>query len=304
MHSHAGPAHDEHDVHHHHPAPSDKRYSIAIALNLGFVAIETFAGFAANSTALLSDAAHNLSDVLGLALAGAAAWLAKQDAGKQRTYGFSKATVLAALANGLVLVGVCGGLLWETLRRFAAPQETAPLIVMAAAGAGVLVNGATAMLFMAGRKHDVNARGAFLHMAADAGVSAAVIAAGLAVWLTHLDWIDTAVTVGIVALILWSSWDLLREALDLALDAAPRSVDVAAVRAHLLEAPGVVAVHDLHVWAMSANATALTAHVVRPYGGDDAFLAALRDSIKVRFGIGHVTLQVEREKPDGCVECD
>lgn len=303
MHSHPANAQDEHDIHHHHAA-SDGRYSVAIALNLAFVAAETIAGFFANSTALLSDAAHNLSDVLGLALAGGAAWLAKQSAGAQRTYGFSKATVLAALANALVLVAVCGGLMWEALRRFSAPQETAPFVVMAVAGIGIAINGATAMLFATGRKSDVNVRGAFLHMLGDAGVSAAVVLAGMAIWFTGLAWIDPAISLAIVALILWSAWGLLRESLDLALDAAPRGVDVAAVRAHLRSWPGVTAVHDLHVWAMSANAAALTAHIVRPEGSDDAFLVSLRESIKARFGIGHVTLQVEREKPDGCVECD
>lgn len=303
MHSHPANAQDEHDIHHHHAA-GDGRYSVAIALNLAFVAAETIAGFFANSTALLSDAAHNLSDVLGLALAGGAAWLAKQSAGAQRTYGFSKATVLAALANALVLVAVCGGLMWEALRRFSAPQETAPFVVMAVAGIGIAINGATAMLFATGRKSDVNVRGAFLHMLGDAGVSAAVVLAGMAIWFTGLAWIDPAISLAIVALILWSAWGLLRESLDLALDAAPRGIDVAAVRAHLRSWPGVTAVHDLHVWAMSANAAALTAHIVRPEGSDDAFLVSLRESIKARFGIGHVTLQVEREKPDGCVECD
>ncbi len=301
---HGSHAHDPHDTHHHHAAPNDRRYSIAIALNLGFVAIETGAGLFANSTALLSDAAHNLSDVLGLALAGGAAWLAKQSASARHTYGFSKATVLAALANALVLVAVSGGLIWEAARRLAAPEETAPLIVMAAAGAGVVVNGATAMLFLAGRKHDVNVRGAYLHMLGDAGVSAAVIVAGAAIWLTGLRWIDPATSIAVVAMILWSSWGLLRESLDLALDAAPRGVDVGAVRAHLLALPGVIAVHDLHVWAMSANAAALTAHIVRPEGGDDTFLTNLRESTGRRFGIAHVTVQIEREKPDDCVECD
>ncbi|MEQ1617203.1 MAG: cation diffusion facilitator family transporter [Terricaulis sp.] len=300
---HGAHAHDPHDIHHHHAAPNDKRYSIAIALNLGFVAIETGAGLYANSTALLSDAAHNLSDVLGLALAGGAAWLAKQNASARHTYGFSKATVLAALANALVLVAVSGGLFWEAVRRLAAPEETLPLIVMAAAGAGVVINGATAMLFLAGRKHDVNVRGAFLHMLGDAGVSAAVIIAGAAIWMTGLRWIDPATSIAVVAMILWSAWGLLRESLDLALDAAPRGVDVDAVRAHLLALPGVIAVHDLHVWAMSANAAALTAHLVRPEGGDDAFLSSLRKSTSRRFGIAHVTVQIEREKPDDCVEC-
>lgn len=300
---HGSHAHDPHDIHH-HAAPNDRRYSIAIALNLGFVAIEAGAGLFANSTALLSDAAHNLSDVLGLALAGGATWLAKQSASARHTYGFSKATVLAALANALVLVAVSGGLIWEAARRLAAPEETAPLIVMAAAGAGVVVNGATAMLFLAGRKHDVNVRGAYLHMLGDAGVSAAVIVAGAAIWLTGLRWIDPATSIAVVAMILWSSWGLLRESLDLALDAAPRGVDVSAVRAHLLAMPGVIAVHDLHVWAMSANAAALTAHMVRPEGGDDAFLTNLRNSMSCRFGIAHVTVQIEREKPNDCVECD
>ena len=167
MHGHHGHAHDHHDHAHHHPAPSDKRYTIAIALNLGFVIVEAAAGFMANSTALLSDATHNLSDVLGLTLAGGAAWLAKQQAGSQRTYGFSKATVLAALANALVLVVACGGLLWEASTRLFAPEPTQPLFIMAVAAAGVVINGATAMLFLAGRKEDVNVRGAYLHMMAD-----------------------------------------------------------------------------------------------------------------------------------------
>lgn len=289
---------------HHHPAPSDKRYSIAIALNVGFVIIEAAAGFAANSTALLSDAAHNLSDVLGLALAGGAAWLAKRQAGPQRTYGYSKATVLAALANALVLVAACGGILWEAGTRLFAPEQTAPLFIMIVAAIGVVVNGATALLFVAGRKDDVNVRGAFLHMLADAGVSAAVIVAGGAIWLTGLNWIDPAISLAVVALILWGTWGLLRESLDLALDAAPRGIDVADVRAYLADQPGVVAVHDLHVWAMGATKPALTAHLVRPEGGDDDFLAKLSDGIAERFGIGHVTLQVERAQRDDCAECD
>jgi cobalt-zinc-cadmium efflux system protein len=300
---HASHAHS-HAGHHHHAPPNGNLFAVAIGLNLAFVAVETAAGFAANSTALLSDAAHNLSDVLGLALAAGATWLASRTPSARRTYGFSKATVLAALANALALVAVSGGLLWEAGQRLLAPQETAPLIVIAAAGVGVLVNGATALLFARSAKHDLNAKGAFLHMLADAGVSAAVIAAGVAVWASGRHWIDPAITVAVIALILWSSWGLARESLDLALDAAPRGIDVAAVRAHLLAQSGVTAVHDLHVWAMSANASALTAHVVRPGGCDDAFLAALRESVAARFGIGHVTVQVEREKPLDCVECD
>lgn len=302
MHGSHGHAHG-HDHAHHHPAPTDRRYTIAIALNLAFVGIEAAAGFFANSTALLSDAAHNLSDVLGLALAGGAAWLAQRDAGAHRTYGFSKATVLAALANALVLVVACGGILWEATHRLFAPVETMPLLVMGVAAAGVLVNGATAMLFLRGRKEDVNVRGAYLHMLADAGVSAAVIVAGAAIWATRMHWIDPTLSIAVVLLILWSTWGLLRESLDLAMDAAPRDIDVAAVRDYLAQQPGVVAVHDLHIWAMGATKPALTAHLVRPEGGDDAFLAALSDGIAERFRIGHVTLQIERTLRDDCNDC-
>ncbi len=302
MHGHHGHPHGQ-DHAHQHAAPRDRRYSIAIGLNLGFVALEAAAGVFANSTALLSDAAHNLSDVLGLALAAGATWLATRAKSERRTYGFSKATVLAALANALVLVAVSGGILWEALSRFAAPEPTQGALVMAVAGAGVLINGATALLFLRGRHDDVNVRGAFLHMAADAGVSAAVILAGLGIWLTGLEWIDPAISVVVVALILWGTWGLLLESLDLALDAAPRGIDVAAVRAYLAEQPGVIAVHDLHVWAMGATKPALTAHLVRPEGGDDGFLAAIADGIETRFGIGHVTLQVERAARSDCVDC-
>lgn len=283
--------------------PNDKRYTIAIGLNLAFVIVEAAAGLYANSTALFSDAAHNLSDVLGLALAGGAAWLARQAASERRTYGYSKATVLAALANALVLVAASGGILWEAILRLLHPEDTQALFVMVAAAMGVVVNGATAMLFIAGRKQDVNVRGAFLHMMGDAGVSAAVIAAGAVIWLTAWRWVDPLISVAVVALILWTTWGLLKESLDLAMDAAPAHIDVGAVRAYLLEQPGVSAVHDLHVWAMGATSPALTAHMVRPEGGDDAFLAALADGISKRFGIGHVTLQIERVKRDDCVDC-
>jgi cobalt-zinc-cadmium efflux system protein len=304
MHGHHKHAHDHsHDHAHHHPAPSDKRYTIAIALNLGFVAIEGVAGFMANSTALLSDATHNLSDVLGLALAGGAAWLAKQRAGAQRTYGFSKATVLAALANALVLVIACGGLLWEASSRLFAPEPTQPLFIMAVATAGVVINGATALLFMAGRKEDVNVRGAYLHMLSDAGVSAAVIVAGGLIYFSGAQWIDPAISVAVVVLILWGTWGLLRESLDLSMDAAPAHIDVARVRDYLAAQPGVTAVHDLHVWAMGATKPALTAHLVRPEGSDDTFLAEVADGITRRFGISHVTLQIERAQRDDCEDC-
>lgn len=298
-------AHGNHDhhTHHDHSAADDKRYTIAIALNLCFVAIETAAGFYANSTALLSDAAHNLSDVLGLALAGGAAWLASRHTSERRTYGYAKATVLAALANALVLVVACWGILWEAIGRLLRPEDTQPVFVMAVAAAGVLINGATAWLFARGRKHDVNARGAYLHMLSDAGVSAAVIVAGGVILLTRQTWIDPAISLAVVAVILWSTWGLLQESLDLALDAAPAHIDVSAVRAFLAKQPGVSAVHDLHVWAMGATRPALTAHIVRPDGHDDAFLAELTSALSQRFGISHVTVQIERARRDDCAEC-
>jgi cobalt-zinc-cadmium efflux system protein len=210
---------------------------------------------------------------------------------------------LAALANALVLFGACGALLLEAGRRLFSPEEAAPLVVVAVAAVGVLINAATALLFLSGSKSDVNARAAFLHMAADAGVSAAVIVAGILMWMTGAAWIDPAVTVLVVAVIVVGTWGLLRESLDLALDAAPRGIDVSEVRAVLAAQPGVTAVHDLHVWALSATTPALTAHLVRPDGNDDAFLASLTEQVRTRFGIAHITVQIERTQRDDCAEC-
>jgi cobalt-zinc-cadmium efflux system protein len=300
-------AHDhhghDHGHHHHHAPPAgglDRRYLIGIVLNLGFVAAEAAAGFLAHSTALLADASHNLSDVLGLALAAGAAWLAKRPATEARTYGFGKATILAALGNGLMLVFACGALALEAARRFADPAPIETGMVMAVAAVGVLVNGATAMLFF---RHgdDMNARGAFLHMAADAAVSAGVIVAALVIGATGWLWIDPTASLVIIVIILAGTWGLLKDAFNLALDAAPRSVDVAQVRAMLEAQDGVTDVHDLHVWAMSTTEHALTAHVVRPdRNDDDAFLKTVCHELDHAFGIDHVTLQIERGALTGC----
>jgi cobalt-zinc-cadmium efflux system protein len=299
-HNHHG--HD-HGHHHHHAPPAgglDRRYLIGIVLNLGFVEAEAAAGFLAHSTALLADASHNLSDVLGLALAAGAAWLAKRPATEARTYGFGKATILAALGNGLMLVFACGALALEAARRFADPAPIETGMVMAVAAVGVLVNGATAMLFF---RHgdDMNARGAFLHMAADAAVSAGVIVAALVIGATGWLWIDPTASLVIIVIILAGTWGLLKDAFNLALDAAPRSVDVAQVRAMLEAQDGVTDVHDLHVWAMSTTEHALTAHVVRPdRNDDDAFLKTVCHELDHAFGIDHVTLQIERGALTGC----
>lgn len=303
---HGGHAHPHHDhghapSGHSHAGHGARPFGIALAVNFAFVLVEGVAGWFANSTALFADAGHNLSDALSLGLAGGAAWLATQKSSSRRTYGYGKAGVLAALANGLLLVAASGAIGWEAVRRIASPEAVAPGIVMAVAAAGIAVNGGTALLFAGDRKDDINARAAFLHLMADAAVSAGVIVAGALVWLTGQAWIDAAASLLVVAVILWSSWDLLRESLDLAMDAAPAGIDVAAVRAQLNALPGVTEVHDLHVWAMTAREPALTAHLVRPDGADDAFLDAVEHDLRERFGITHVTLQVERGPRDGCV---
>lgn len=292
-----------HHHHHHHHAPSGDlgpRYLIGIGLNLAFVVAEIAAGFLSHSTALLADASHNLSDVLGLGLAAGAAWLAKRPAAGRRTYGFGKATILAAMVNGLLLVFACGALALEAAQRFSEPQPIATGLVMAIAAVGVVINGATALLFM-GHGHDMNARGAFLHMAADAGVSAGVILAAFVISLTGLYWIDPAVSMVIIAIILAGAWGLLRDASNLALDAAPRQMNLSVIQDFLEARAGVTEVHDLHVWAMSTTENALTAHMVRPSeGDDDAFLNALCHDLQHRFGISHVTVQIERGQAMHC----
>jgi cobalt-zinc-cadmium efflux system protein len=287
--------HDHGHDHGHDHAPRDfgRVFAIAIALNVVFVATEAAVGLWAGSLALLADAGHNLSDVLALVLAWGAATLAKRAPTPKRTYGLRKATILASLANGVLLLVAVGAIVSESVRRFLEPAPVATQAVMLTAALGVVLNTATAMLFMKGRE-DINIRGAFLHMAADAAVSlAVVVGAALIAWTGRL-WIDPMLSLGIAAVIVVGTADLLRESVDMALDAAPRGLDVEAVRAWLLERPGVVEVHDLHVWAMSTTETALTAHLIRPENADgDTFLHEACDGLHERFGIGHATLQVE-----------
>jgi cobalt-zinc-cadmium efflux system protein len=301
-HGHHHHHHHGHGHHHGHAAGGDARWLIGIALNGLFVLVEGGAGIFGHSMALLADAGHNLSDVMSLALAGAAAWLARRPSKPRRTYGFGKATVLAALANALLVVFACGFIASEAIARLRAPASPATTVMMAVAAAGVLINGLTALLFTRGREEDVNVRSAFVHMAADAAISAGVIVAGAAILLTGQAWIDPVASLLIVALILAGSWGVLKEAFDLAMDAAPASVDVDAVRAFLAACPGVSEVHDLHVWPLSTTETALTAHLVRAGGSDDVFLKGVCQQLHDRFGVGHATLQVEVESLAGCVE--
>lgn len=299
-HDHSGHSHGHHQGHSRHPGPSvGGRWIWGVALNLGFVVVEVVFGLIGRSTALLADAGHNLSDVLGLAMAGVAAWLARRPASARRTYGWGKATVLAALANAVALVFASGLIASEAFRRIGESQAPSSAIMMAVAAAGVLVNGSSALLFLRGQG-DANVRAAFLHLVGDAAVAAGVIVAGGLIYLTGAAWIDPVASLLVVAIILFGTWGLLKEAFALAVDAAPSAVNPSAVRELLAARPGVLAVHDLHVWAMSTTEVALTAHIVRPEGADDGFLHETCEALREEFGIEHATLQVETDKFDAC----
>lgn len=301
-HHHDHSAHGGGHDHHHHAVPNGSRaFAIGVTLNLGFVIVEVIAGLAAHSLALVADAGHNLGDVLGLALAWAALWAGGRKPTEKRTYGFKRSSILAALANaGLLLLGV-GAMALEAIQRFGDPTPPETGMVVWVAAAGILINGFTAWLFAAGREGDVNRRGAFLHMAADAGVSAGVIVVALVIGATGWLWLDPLAGLAIGAIIAYGTWSLLRESLDLALDAVPARIDQTAVRAYLAGLPGVTEVHDLHIWGMSTTETALTAHVVRPgISVDDGLLARVAGDLAERFGIGHTTLQVETDAAAAC----
>jgi cobalt-zinc-cadmium efflux system protein len=295
-------AHDDHG-HHHHPPPADmgRAFAIGVLLNTGFVAAEVAAGLWTGSLALLADAGHNLSDVLSLLLAWGATVLARRAPAGRRTYGLRKATILASLANAVLLLVAVGAITSEAARRLADPAAIDSQVVMLVASLGVLINGATAMLFMRGSKTDLNVRGAFLHMASDAAVSLAVVVGAFTMARTGILWIDPALSLVIAGVIVLGTWSLLRDSVDLALDAAPRGVDVEAVRDWLAGLPGVEGVHDLHIWALSTTETALTAHLLRPRNGDaDAFLHRACEELDHLFHIGHATLQVETDASHAC----
>jgi cobalt-zinc-cadmium efflux system protein len=304
-------AHSHHDHDHAHgahghvhaPANFDRAFQIGVALNAGFVAIEAGFGIFANSVALLTDAAHNLSDVFGLLLAWGAAAAARRAPSKRFTYGWRKSSVLAALFNALILLFAVGAIAVEALNRFTTSESVDGVIVMIVAGIGILINGSTALLFARGRKGDLNIRGAYLHMAADAAVSAGVVIAGLVIMQTGWAWVDPLTSMIVVVVIVAGTWGLLRDSVLMALDAVPPSIDPHAVENALAGLPGVARVHDLHIWPMSTTEAALTAHLVVPSGeAGDAFLRDACAMLHDRFGIAHSTLQVERGEAECALE--
>ena len=271
-----------------------QRRGVGLALNLLIVGLQFGFGFAAHSMALLADGVHNLGDVLGLVFAWGAAWATRRRPTAKRTYGWGRSTILASLVNAAILLASTGGIVVEAVRRLLSPGPVATGIVVWVAAAAILANGGTALMFMRGRKEDLNIRGAFLHMAGDAGVSAAVVAAALVIGVTGWVWLDPLASLLIVAVIAWSSWGLLRDSTNLAMDAVPRGVEPTAVAAFLGGLPGVREVHDLHIWGLSTTAVAATAHLVAEDGRDiDVRFAA--STLAQRFGIGHCTIQVESE---------
>ncbi|MFT0141369.1 cation diffusion facilitator family transporter [Alcanivoracaceae bacterium MT1] len=291
MHAHHG---HEHGHSHQAPASFGKAFVIAISLNVGFTVVEFIYGFLAQSSALMADAGHNLSDVLGLVVAWVGMLLARKIPDQRFTYGLRGSSILAALANAMFLMIACGAISWDAIRRLADPPEVSSMTVIVVAAIGILINAASAWLFVKGSKGDLNIRGAFLHLVADAAVSLGVVIAGVAILMTDWNWMDPVVSLLIVVVIVIGTWGLLRESLKLALNAVPAHIDLNEVEAWLRDQPGVLDIHDLHVWGMSTTESALTAHLVMPGGADDAFVDGVADELHHRFGIEHTTLQVER----------
>jgi cobalt-zinc-cadmium efflux system protein len=301
-HSHDGHGHhDRAKGHAHAPVSFGSAFAFGIGLNTGFVLIEAGYGLLSNSVALLADAGHNVSDVLGLIMAWTASALARRAPTPRFTYGLRGSSILAALFNAMFLLLAVGAIAWEALQRFGAPEPVAGKTVMAVAAIGIVINGITAWLFASGGKDDINIRGAFAHMAADALVSAGVVAAGLVILLTGWLWLDPLVSLAISALIIWGTWGLLQESLNMSMAAVPGHIDPDALRRWLANLPGVASVHDLHIWPLSTTETALTCHLVIPKGHPgDAFLHDICGQLLDRFKIGHATLQIETDPHAVC----
>ena len=290
-HSHHGHGHHSHS---HAPADFGMAFALGAVLNTGFVIGEAAFGLASHSLALLADAGHNLGDVAALLMAWAASWLAKKQPSERYTYGLRSTSMLAALINAVVLLLITGAVAAEAVRRLIAPSPVVGVTVMAVAAVGILVNGGTALMFMSGRKGDLNVRGAFQHMLADALVAAGVVAAGGVLLVTGWLWIDPLASLIVSAIIVWGTWGLLKDSVNMVLQAVPPGIEPDAVRGYLEGSPGVEELHDLHIWAMSTTETALTAHLVMPAGHPgDRVLGRICLDLNKRFGIGHATLQIE-----------
>lgn len=282
---------------------SSRAFAVGVSLNAAFVVIEVAFGIVGDSVALIADAAHNFSDVLGLSLAWGAARLARTPPSARRTYGLRRSTILASLANAILLLVGVGGVSWEAIGRLRDPENTANgLTMLAVAAIGVVVNGGSALLFMHGQKSDANVRGAFLHLLADAAVSVGVVFAGLIIWLTAARWVDPVVSLVVSGVILVGTWSLLRDAMNLALDAVPAEIEPDKVKAYLASLPHVVDIHDLHIWALSTTETALTGHlVVDAKVCAPGFLKEVEHTLEHRFGIHHMTIQMD--PPESADEC-
>lgn len=279
-----------------------RAFKLGIALNVAFLVVEVVYGIRSHSLALVADAAHNFGDVLTLGLAWTAAWLAGRTATDRRTYGFRRAGILAALVNGSLLLVAVGGILWEAVRRFAMPEPAQGLTMIVVACVGTVVNLGSALLFLRSDHRDLNIRGAYLHLLADAGVSLGVVVAGAAILATGWNWLDPAVSFIVGAIVLAGSWPLFRSALDLSLDAVPGHIDLGEVRNFLLESPGIRGIHHLHIWAIGTTSTALSVHLVVQPGVDQGIVHSLARVLRERFDIDHATIQLEPlEHPEGCL---
>lgn len=287
--------HDHGHDHSHHFDTHNRSFAIAVFLNILFVVIEAVYGVISGSLALLADAGHNLSDVMGLIMAWAASWLASKAATYSKTYGLKKTTILAALFNALILIAAVGGITWEAIQRLTDSADVAGLTIVIVAGIGVLINGATMMLFLKGQKGDINIRGAFLHMAADTAVSVGVVISGTILMFTNMTWIDPIVSLVIAVVIFVGTWQLLKDSINLAVDAVPKGIDPSAVRERLEGLPGVKSAHHLHIWALSTTENALTVHLVKPDPeNDDQVISDAAEMLNQHFGIQHATIQWER----------
>ena len=294
------------DEHHHDTNDYSRAFKIGVALNVSFIIVEVVFGLLADSLLLLADAGHKLSDVFGLLLAWGASYLTQRESTDRHTYGWRKSSILAALFNAIILLVTIGGIGWEAIRRLNNPSHVAGVTIIWVAAVGVIINGVTALLFMSGRKSDLNIRGAFLHMVADAGVSAGVVLAGIAIIFTEWLWLDPVVSLMIVIIIFIGTWGLLKDSFNLALDAVPRHIDSKEVENFLSNLPGVSQVHDLHIWGMSTTEVALTAHVVKQNAtDDDSLIAKIKKELYDRFGIDHITIQWDRGDELHCeISCE